>query len=62
MVFLVGSGATDILYFNANSFHIFLNQSGNGFSTPITIATALDFPAIYHFIFKNNFNAFTLVP
>jgi hypothetical protein len=38
-----GSGATDILYFNANSFHIFLNQSGNGFSAPITIALKIPY-------------------
>jgi hypothetical protein len=38
-----GSGATDILYFNADNFYIFLNQSGNGFSAPITIALKIPY-------------------
>ncbi|CAB5500997.1 SpvB/TcaC N-terminal domain-containing protein [Bathymodiolus thermophilus thioautotrophic gill symbiont] len=32
-----GSGVADILYFNADNFLIYFNQSGNGFSSPITI-------------------------
>ena len=32
-----GSGATDILYFNTDTFSIYLNQSGNGFGSPISV-------------------------
>jgi hypothetical protein len=49
-----GSGATDILYFNANSFHIFLNQSGNGFSAPITIALKIPYNNYYHLYWKRH--------